>query len=119
MMKTMKIINLVILLAFSVNVFSQVKVKDTGKFIIGEDRTDDDLNNVLSASVFGPYGSYRYGGKLSFGDFGKYENYGWNVFIGEYGSYDSDRLWLHGKNGIYLTRGRGDEYYWLLRCIKR
>lgn len=41
-------------------------------------------------------------------------NYGWNVFIGEYGETDTDQLWLHGKNGIKLTYGRGEENYNLL-----
>ena len=45
----------------------------------------------------------RSGSKLTFGDFGQYPNQGWNVFIGEYGSDDTDQLWLHGKRGIYLT----------------
>ena len=45
----------------------------------------------------------RSGAKLTFGDFGQYPNQGWNVFIGEYGSDDTDQLWLHGKRGIYLT----------------
>ena len=53
--------------------------------------------------VFGPYGDMRSGSKLTFGDFGQYPNQGWNVFIGEYGSDDTDQLWLHGKRGIYLT----------------
>jgi hypothetical protein len=95
----------------SLSISAQIKVKNTtGKAIIGSDRTDDDLNNVLSASIFGKGGDYRYGSKLAFGDFGRYDNYGWNVFIGEYGNpaFDSDQLWLHGKKGIYLTWNRGD-----------
>lgn len=97
------------LILFSFSISAQIKVKTiTGKTIIGSDRIDDDLNNVLSASIYGKGGDYRYGSKLSFGDFGRYDTYSWNVFIGEYGNYDSDRLWLHGKDGIYLTWNRGD-----------
>ena len=40
---------------------------------------------------------------MAFGDFGRYTHLGWNVFVGEYGSDDTDQLWLHGKKGIYLT----------------
>lgn len=107
-MKIIKIIFFIYLSIVSVGVFSQVKVKNTGKFIIGEDRTSDDYYNVLSGSVFGKIGDSRAGSKLAFGDFGNYYSYGWNVFIGEYSNTDSDQLWLHGKNGIFITRGRGD-----------
>ena len=47
-MKIIKIIFFIYLSIVSVGVFSQVKVKNTGKFIIGEDRTSDDYYNVLS-----------------------------------------------------------------------
>jgi hypothetical protein len=54
--------------------------------------------------IFGKTGDMRTGSKLSFGDFGHYNNQGWNVFVGEYGTTtDTDQLWLHGKLGIYLT----------------
>lgn len=68
---------------------------------------NEDLGNVTSMQIFGKYGDMRSGSKLSFGDFGQQQNSGWNVFIGEYGSADTDQLWLHGKQGIYLTT-KGD-----------
>jgi len=107
-MKTRKALILFFLSIISLNIYSQLKVKENGKTIIGLDRSDDDSSNILSASVFGTGGEYRYGSKIAFGDFGRYETYSWNVFIGEYLNYDSDRLWLHGKNGIYLTYSNGD-----------
>lgn len=36
-----------------------------------------------------------------FGDLGQYDTNGWSVFLGEYGTSDTDHLWLHGKKGIY------------------
>ena len=91
--------------------FSQLKVKgDNGKVIIGIDRTEapgEDFHNVLSASIFGKEGAYRAGAKLAFGDFGRFEWLGWNVFVGEYGSTDTDKLWLHGKNGFHITSDFG------------
>lgn len=91
--------------------FSQLKVKgESGKVIIGIDRTEapgEDFHNVLSASIFGKEGAYRAGAKLAFGDFGRYEYLGWNVFVGEYGSTDTDKLWLHGKNGFHITSRTG------------
>lgn len=108
--------SLIAISAFSVNsAFAQLKVKGSnGKVIVGSDRVDDDPYDVLSASVFGRNGDHAAGAKLAFGDFGRYDHYGWNVFVGEYGNDDSDRLWLHGKNGIKLTFGRGDENQTLL-----
>ncbi|MDD4068153.1 MAG: T9SS type A sorting domain-containing protein [Bacteroidales bacterium] len=91
--------------------FSQLKVKgESGKVIIGIDRTEapgEDFHNVLSASIFGKEGAYRAGAKLAFGDFGRFEWLGWNVFVGEYGSTDTDKLWLHGKNGFHITSDFG------------
>ena len=62
----------------------------------------NDANNVLNMQILGN-GSGRGGSKLAFGDFGRYEVLGWNVFIGEYGNTDTDRLWLHGKKGMYFS----------------
>ncbi len=86
-------------------VFGQVKIVSTGKLVIGNQRVGDDPYNALTASLFGPLGETRAGAKLSFGDFGRYDHNGWNVFVGEYGTADTDMLWLHGKKGIYLTTG--------------
>jgi len=98
--------------------FGQLKVKGSvGKVIIGQDRSDDpheDEYEKLSASIFGRQGYYKSGGKLAFGDFGRYDHWGWNVFIGEWSNLDSDKLWLHGKNGFVLTYGRGDDNYKIL-----
>lgn len=107
-MKARKTLFLFLVTIFSLNIYAQLKVKPNGKTIIGLDRTGDDSNNILSASIFGTGGEYRYGSKIAFGDFGTYGSYSWNAFIGEYGNYDSDRLWLHGNNGIYLTYSNGD-----------
>jgi len=101
--------------------FSQLKVTgNNGKVIIGvlpyeasQAWYTEDFNNILSASIFGK-GSYGSGAKLSFGDFGRWDFNSWNVFIGEWGTTDSDKLWLHGKYGFYLTYGRAEEDYYLM-----
>ncbi len=82
---------------------AQLEVKNNGKVVAGLDRSGDDLDEVLSMSIFGKTGEYRTGSKLAFGDFGKHELNGWNAFIGEWGNDDSDILWLHGKFGIRFT----------------
>ena len=51
--------------------------------------------------IYGRIGDARAGSKLTFGDFGQYANQGWNVFAGEYGTTDTDQLWLHG-NWVFI-----------------
>ena len=99
----------------------QFKMNSNGKMYLGAPYTGNppgsgqqDIGNVLSGSIFGPNGVWKGGAKLAFGDFGQKSYYGWNVFIGEYpdanGQFtgESDQLWLHGKNGFYITKnGQG------------
>lgn len=109
--KLITIMFFVCIFMYSNNALSQLKVKGaTSKVIIGPDRMDSDEDplSVLSLSIFGREDSHGSGAKLAFGDFGSYSRMGWNVFIGEYSNYDSDKLWLHGKNGFYLTYANGD-----------
>lgn len=83
---------------------AQLRLLQNGRVQVGTLRLDnEDLQNVTTMQVFGPHGDMRSGSKLTFGDFGQYPNFGWNVFIGEYGTDDTDQLWLHGKKGIYIT----------------
>lgn len=84
---------------------AQIKLNSSGKFLVGSPYATQDLNNVLTASFFGPNGTCKSGAKLAFGDFGRMEYGGGNVFIGEYEEADTDQLWLHGKYGVYLTTG--------------
>ncbi|MDR0789856.1 MAG: T9SS type A sorting domain-containing protein [Bacteroidales bacterium] len=89
---------------------AQVTVNNNGKLTVGRNmhtsQSIEDFHNVLTATIFGKNGIYNAGAKLSFGDFGRYEYYSWNVFVGEYDDVDTDQLWLHGKNGMYFTYGR-------------
>jgi hypothetical protein len=103
MKKTVAIIALLCLCVISVQ--GQLKMNNNGKMYLGTPWSGQDQDNVLSGSVFGPYGTYKAGSKLAFGDFGRLSFEGGNVFVGEYGIIDTDQLWLHGKSGIYLTRG--------------
>lgn len=92
----------VLLSLFAFTSFAQLKVKSTGKVAVGQDRDGDDRDNEVTMSIFGPYGDYRGGSRLAFGDYGRQGN---NVFIGEYTNGDTDKMWLHGKKGIYFTYG--------------
>lgn len=86
---------------------AQMVIKNDGRAVVGPDTNpDDDPDQALSLSIHGN-GSNFAGGKLGFGDMGHRENDGWNVFVGEYVTTDSDILWLHGKNGVKITANRG------------
>ena len=99
-----KIYFIISLLAISCFVSqAQLKVLSDGRIQVGLVKADQDLLNVTTMQILGKYGDYRAGSKLTFGDFGRYTNQGWNVFVGEYGTTDTDLLWLHGKNGMYFT----------------
>lgn len=94
----------VLITCFCFSSNAQLRLLQNGRVQVGTLRLDnEDVQNVTTMQVFGPHGDMRTGSKLTFGDFGQYTHSGWNVFIGEYGSDDTDQLWLHGKKGIYLT----------------
>lgn len=95
---------LFVCLCFTSN--AQLRLLQNGRVQVGTLKLEnEDVKNVTTMQIFGPYGDMRAGSKLTFGDFGQYIANGWNVFLGEYGSDDTDQLWLHGKKGIYLTTG--------------
>lgn len=96
-----------IFLLFSSSLGAQIKTDSSGRVLIGHERAGGDRDTIINLMVFGKNGEYRAGGKLSFGDFGSYSHYSWNVFAGEYGTTDTDQLWLHGKLGTYFTYNRG------------
>ena len=101
------IIAIVMFLSFTASNFAQMKVDSLGRVLVGAPYTPHDALEVTSMSIFGKHGVYQAGSKLSFGDFGRRNHNGWNVFVGEYGNDDSDKLWLHGKNGIVFSTGNG------------
>ncbi len=103
-MKTTKLLAIILLFnMISMNSYAQLKVLSSGRTIIGPERVGDDPNNMTRMGLFGN-GSYWSGSKLSFGDVGS-SSAGLHAFIGEFGTYDSDILNPHGRNGIYFTIG--------------
>lgn len=88
---------------------AQLVIESTGRAAVGSTpSTTDDLYHMLTMTIQGNHGSNNAGSKLGFGDFGRYCYNGWNVFIGEFGSTDTDELWLHGKKGIKMTAKKGN-----------
>jgi len=87
---------------------AQIRVNSEGQIKINGDLVGDDPNKDLSMQIYGPYTQYLANGRIGFGDYGRVELNGSNVFIGELGTnWDSDKLQLHGKKGIYLTYDQG------------
>lgn len=83
--------------------FAQVKVEPSGKVKLGNERSGNDYNNEVTQEILGlGTDTYRTGSKLSFGDYGSGSLGGANVYIGEYGTGDSDKLELGGKNGFHF-----------------
>ena len=102
------------LLAMASPMSAQLIVHPNGNAEIGEDCFDPDntglsqqylqwLDTVSVLRVFGRYGNAAAGAHMTFGDTYLFNTY--NVAVGELGYTDSDRLWLHGKYGTYVTAG--------------
>lgn len=104
-MKTTKFLSIILLFSIitSTTSYAQLQVLPSGRTIIGPERANDDPNNMTKLGLFGN-SSYWSGAKLSFGDVGS-SSAGLHAFIGEFGTYDSDILNPHGRNGIYFTIG--------------
>lgn len=102
------------LLASASTVSAQLIIRNSGHAEVGHDPFDPvpeglnpnyyqwlDTTTVLK--LFGNYGDCAAGAHMSFGDNLLWNQY--NVAVGELGYTDSDRLWLQGKHGTYLTAG--------------
>ena len=107
-MKTTKFLLIILLFSIitSTTSYAQLKILSSGRTIIGPERVGDDPTNITTLGLFGN-SSYWSGAKLSFGDVGSPSSGGLHAFIGEFGTYDSDILNPHGRNGIYFTIGGG------------
>ncbi len=88
---------------------AQMVIKSDGRVVVGPDTNpSDDPDPALKLSIHGDSSNFSCA-KLGFGDMGHYDFDGWNVFVGEYGTTDSDILWLHGKYGVKITAGNGND----------
>lgn len=109
----------ILMSSFIPGTFAQVKVETTGKVKLGNERSGNDYNNEVTQEILGlGTDTYRTGSKLSFGDYGAGANGGANVYIGEYGTGDSDKLELGGRNGFHFMVGgdrttNGMAFNWL------
>jgi len=106
-----------IFLSFCLSVFSvqslsaQIRVEPNGRVQVGAEPVlsngaVNDPFNMVAMQIFDRQ-NYLKPPILTFGDSGKQILNSWNVFIGEYGTTDTDQLWLHGKYGTYFTYNNG------------
>lgn len=84
------------LLATASPMSAQLIVRNNGHAEIGVNPTANDTDSATVLKIFGNSTDNAAGGRIAFGN-------GQHVTVGELGTTDTDRLWLHGKNGIYLT----------------
>ncbi len=111
MKKIIYFLAVICLLASASQVSAQLIIRNNGHAEIGIDPeypAPEGLNpnyynwldTVTVLKVFGSRDNGS-GGHMTFGDNLLWNTY--NVTVGELGYQDSDRLWLQGKNGTYLT----------------
>lgn len=84
------------LLASSSQVSAQLIIRNNGHAEIGVNPNENDPDTATVLKIFGDKVNHRAGGRITFGDSAY-------VSIGEYGVTNTNRLWLHGKEGLQVT----------------
>ncbi|MDR0681553.1 MAG: tail fiber domain-containing protein, partial [Dysgonamonadaceae bacterium] len=114
-MKTIQFVILCMGICLCASLSAQTKVDSNGRLQIGNyfsrNSSNNDYDNRATAQLFGylvaSTGNNVCGSMLTFGDFGGASRGSLNVLVGEYGTTDTDKLWLHGKYGTYFTYNQG------------
>lgn len=92
------------LLAGANQVNAQLIIRNSGHAEIGVNPTTNETDTVTTLKLFGDTATNAPGARITFGNI---PATGHNVAIGEWSTGDTDQLWLHGKSGIYMTKGTG------------
>lgn len=95
-MKKFFLMAIICLLASASPVSAQLIIRNSGRAEVGVNPSTNDLDTVTVLKLFGKYGDHAAGARVSFGDSA-------NVIVGEMGNTNTDKLWLHAKNGLYVT----------------
>lgn len=105
-MKTKHFLLASICLFISANLFAQLRVRPSGYTMLGDNSFE--INGPLmdhrdTTTVLKVYGQGTYGakGRISIGD--QYFAGTYHVILGEADNNNSDKLWLHGLNGLCAT----------------
>ena len=95
-MKKTLLMAVICLLACASQMSAQLIIRNNGHAEIGTKPNFSDIDTVSMLKIFGDVNDLGSKGRIAFGDSA-------NVAIGEYGTTNTDQLWLHGKNGLYIT----------------
>ena len=93
------------LLVSTNQVSAQLVIRNSGHAEVGVNLApENDPDTVTVLKLFGESGANPTAARITFGTI---PATGYNVAIGERGNDNTDQLWLHGKNGLYITKGDG------------
>ena len=95
-MKRIIILAAICLLASSSHVSAQLIIRNNGHAEIGVNPNENDPDTATVLKIFGEKADHRAGGRITFGDSAY-------VSVGEYGITNTNRLWLHGKEGLHVS----------------
>ena len=84
------------LLASASQVSAQLIIRNSGHAEIGVNPFQNDIDTVSMLKVYGPEVDHGAKGRIAFGDSAY-------VTIGEFGTTNTNQMWLHGKNGLVFT----------------
>ena len=84
---------------------AQLIIRNSGHAELGTKPPTTDTDTVTMLKIFGENTTNAPGARITFGDLAT--TTGNNVAVGEYGTGNTDQLWLHGRLGTYLTKGNG------------
>ncbi len=106
MKKTYLFLAVIICLLVSTNqVSAQLIIRNSGHAEVGVNPdSENDLDTVTVLKLFGENGVNPTNARITFGTI---PATGFNVAIGERSNDNTEQLWLHGKNGVYITKGDG------------
>ena len=90
------------LLASASPVSAQLIIRNSGHAEIGINPIENDTDSTTVLKIFGNKDALGSGGRITFGD-------GTHVRIGELGDYNSNKLMLHGKDGVYFSATPGNQ----------
>ncbi|MBR5726680.1 MAG: tail fiber domain-containing protein [Muribaculaceae bacterium] len=102
-----KLLAVIICLLVTTNqVSAQLIIRNNGHAEIGANPDlENDPDTVTTLKLFGENGVNPTPARITFGDI---PLSGYNVVIGEMSNDNTNKLWLHGANGVYFTRRIGD-----------
>ena len=97
-MKRYIFLAVICLLAGASQMSAQLIIRNNGHAEVGVNphSIENDVDTASMLKIFGPDTEHGAKGRIAFGDSA-------NVAIGEYGTSNTDQLWLHGKNGMIFT----------------